>query len=102
MIRARIEIRDEQLAAGTEFGMADDGTAQALRSALGTPAARHLTGDDPPPRAGRRPGLPHLEATSQARLLDHDQTAADGGVIADRDPERAGGGDQRMGGRLVR
>gem|GEM_PF-1402003 len=43
---------------------------------LGAPAARHHAGDDPPPRASRRPGLPHLEAASQARLLDHDQTVA--------------------------
>ena len=82
--------------------MADDGTAQALRAALGTAATWHLAGDDPPPRAGRRPGLPHLEGTSQARLLDHDQTVTVGGVVADRDPERVTGGHQRMGGSLVR
>ena len=82
--------------------MADDGTAQAFRSALGAPAARHLAGDDPPPRAGRRSGLPHLEGTSQARLPDHDQTVTVGGVVADRDPERVTGGHQRMGGSLVR
>lgn len=79
--------------------MADEGAAQRFRPTPDAVGARHAAGENPPPRPRRRTGLPGLEAARKAGLLDHDQAVTGGGVVADRDAQRPGGGREQRTGR---
>jgi hypothetical protein len=99
MLVSRVEVGDQQAAAGAELGMADNRTTQRFRPAPRAVGAGHLAGENPPPRASRRITLPDLEAAREAGLLDHDHAVTGGTVVADRDTQRPGPGRKQRTGR---